>query len=1123
MEEGLIMSLRFILGRSGYGKTEFCLNEIKQALLLEDDTPLIYLVPEQATLQAEKELIKHTAHRGSIRAQVLSFNRLAYHVFLETGRINRKLLENAGKDMLLRKIVYELKEDLLFFNTVSNKKGFTNMLGNTITEFFKYGITPNDLIYASEQFKQKQVLYFKILDLHKIYELYSQKIQENYLSNDQTLDLLSEQIEKSVKLKGARIWLDGFNTFIPQEYKVIEKLLGKVSQINVAMCTDSFERKGKYDPFSEVKSSIDRILKLSYSTKQDNHVLLDKNHRLNCFPELSFFEERYLSDDSAKYTGEVSNIKIMTASNIYEEAIQTAKSIRRLLMDKKYRYSDIAIVVPSVSDYEKVLKCIMKQFDIKIFVDAKTDIFSHSLTELIRAAIDIVVSNWSYESVFRFLKTDLLYIGRDDIDILENYVLAHGIHGSKWTKEWEYGFDTKYEAFDKQHINDCRKKVLEILQPFTDKLYSKKKMSVKDISKRIFDMIYKANVPSQLEIRINANKNSADAQIWDKIVSVFNKLVEILGDEIVTIGEYAQLVTTGFEKTDMGLIPPTQDQIIIGDFERTRLPEIKALFVLGVNEGAIPAVSADDDIFSDEERIFMSSTDLELAPSNRQKAFYEIFLIYNVLTKPKEYLQLSYTKQPSSVIVKFKEMFHKDIIQRDTDELSAPSYEFGNLTNILRKHENFDEIPELYKQTYKWFYENEYYRERLLRAECYVNQNIIDEKLNESASKELYKGILKTSVSRLEKYAACPFAYFIEYTLCANERKKYKLEDFELGTVLHEIIDIFFKSAQAQGVSVRELSSRDVETIVENNINDLYGNILKPQKEVLFGTARHDFFMKRVANISKHTIWALYEHIKKGKFEPRFNEVEFSTDSEFSPIVLELEDGTQMILSGRIDRADILRIQDGNYVKIIDYKSGSKKIDLEEIYYGKQLQLVLYLDALIQKVSGIIELSPGAILYFKIDNPIIEYKKEDPSDLESEHLKQFKMSGLVLKDKDVILSIDEDIETYSDVVPVVLVNSKENKGEKIVKETDHILEAEQFEILRHYVKEKIKSLGGQIMAGDISINPYKDGDMTGCTYCKYASICQIDVCISDSKYNHFHKLKEDVFIKMQEALKAFRS
>ncbi len=1130
------MGLRYIFGSSDSEKTKFCLDEMTGRIKDDSKSNFILIVPEQYSLQAEKNLVKSLQGNVVLQSQVLSFQRLAYYVFSEVGGVNKKILEDIGRNMLLRKILFENKKELTFYHKSIDKQGFLEQLGVIMEEFFKYK-TNFESLEASIAVLENQTLKAKLQDLYLIYKKYTEFIRHEYISQEQNLDILAEKIKLSPYIKNAEIWIDGFTGFTPQEFKVIEMLLQHGKRVSLTMSikeNDKNIREGKVwesDPFYEIKLTIRKIDKIVavHGTKLEPTVFLT-NESQNDLDELSFLQSHYFTYPFKTFDRDCNKIKVVNVKNRYAEVMEVAKEITKLVREG-FRYNEIAIITNALSEYEKNIITLFKQFDIPFFMDTKKDIRNHPLCELILALLEMVTANISYESVFRFLKTNLTEMEREDVDILENYALAYGIRGKKWFSAWTYGGDD----YNLDDINFFRMQFLEMVMPFLEAIKTNKKYTVKYISVKIYELLKSMDVTAFLENHIEKMKlkgfkikATESQQIWDKVTDVFEKIVAILGEEEVTVSEYAKILEAGFSKMDMGAIPPTIDQVMIGDLSRSRLPEIKVLFIVGVNDGIIPKRVEDKSLVTDTEKEIISelNTGMAVSPTTKQRVFEEQFLIYAALSKPTAFLHISYplsdlsgkAMRPSILLSKLAKMFPQlkeknadFLLENEMDMVIKPLPTFSYLIKNLKKFSDEKQFSEVTRGVYKWYRENgnESFQLKLARTEQAIFRPSDEQYLAESSIKRMYGNEIFTSVSRLEKFISCPFSYFVQYGLHAKQRRLYQISTPDLGSLFHDILADFSQALTKNNQDFKSIERKQLESIIETTVDNLAP---KMGNEILTSSPKYQYLIKKLKRISKRAVWALCEHAKKGEFSPLGFEIGFGINEALPPIVIELASGEKIILTGRIDRIDVMDAEDNVYVKIIDYKSGKKAFSFQDIYYGLQLQLLLYLDSFLKSGKKMVKgnLLPGGVFYFRIDDPFISIGENmDMERIEQKILKELKLSGLVLADQNIVKSLDKDITASSDIIPVGI-----NKDGSFSKYSS-VMDLEGFEKLMKHVNTIIKDVGGEILKGNIKISPFKEKNITGCTYCIYNSICQFDPVAHGSKYNVLTPLKkEDVLKKL---------
>ncbi|ERI94809.1 ATP-dependent nuclease subunit B [Clostridiales bacterium oral taxon 876 str. F0540] len=1136
------MSLQFIFGRSGSGKSTYCLEDIKDKLSRKEylDKKLIYLVPEQFTFQADRNLVEVIGEKGIHRVQVLSFTRMAYVVFNEVGGITKLHMNSAGRNMLLYKIIEEVKEKLTAFNRASKQAGFINIMSDIITELKRYDIPPELLNKVTGDLQENDPLKEKLEDINLIFRRFEEFLHEKYIDNEDQLAMLVEKLDICNLFNEAYIWIDEFSTFTPIQYNIIEKLLKKTDKINITLTTDCLT-DGKdvdnTDVFAAIKNTETKLLKLI----QNNNIAYEKPiclnddmiYRFRESKELNHLERYYFSFPYEIYKDNTKDLKMFRALNMYSEIQSTARDIIGLCRDKDLRFKDIAVVTRNLQGYEKLIQAIFTEYNIPYFLDKRRDINSNPLIILLNSVIDIFTKNWSYEAVFRYLKTGLTDIEREEIDIIENYVLSNGIRGRRWMEEhWRYTINYRYDdSSDEEemleNINNIKIKITTPLFTLQERI--KGKNSVRNISEALYEFLVEIKAYERVEYWVEGFKKEKEldkaneySQVWNLVIELLDQLVEVLGDEEVKLEEFVKILSTGINEYDIGVIPAALDQVLIGDIERVKSHEVSAIFLIGVNDKVFPKASDEEGILNDRDREYLKDLGIELAADTKSQAFEEQFLIYRSLSMAGKFLRISYpiadvegrSMRPSIIVSKIKKIFpqiteESDIIKNDTDEesllqISGEYSSFNEIISALRGEAEGKEPSAVWWDAYRWYMDKPKWRERCRRAFAGLSYTNQVQKVNSSKIKKLYGTPLQFSVSRLERYASCPFAYYVQYGLKAKDRKVYEFSMPDLGTFVHEVLDEFSEVLEKEKVGFREVEDRFVSEaismIVDEKVEEKTGFILN-------SSPRYKFMARRLKKILTRSVDIISEQIKRSSFNPTEHEVDFGSKGKYPPITIKLPSGEQIELMGRIDRVDELETEEGTFIRIIDYKSGNKGFKLSDVYYGLQLQLLVYLDAILSNKEKYTEkgIFPGAVLYFRVEDPMISSEKELSSDkIEEKILKELKMRGLLLKDIKVIREMDKELENgYSLIIPAQLL-----KGGEIGEKTSGAT-LEQFETLRKYVRKIVVDLCEEMLNGNISIKPYKKKKNTPCEYCNFASICQFDASISDNKYKIINEKSND--------------
>ena len=1131
------MSLRIIYGRAGSGKSSFCLEDIRQQLQGDTLSNYIIIVPEQFSLLAEQRLVRELGASGLNGVEVLSFRRLAYRVFSSMGGVVHSHINAAGKSMLLYRAIDKHRDKLTVYARTADRKGFISTLGRTFSELKRYMLTPELLKETAEkQQENNPMLADKLRDIALIYEEFEGLLHSGYIDTDDDLTMLYNKLENCSLFDNAVFYIDEFSGFTPQEYAVLEMLMKKSAGINVALCTDclvDFTEMDDIHVFNPTQYAAAKLMELAGR----NQVRIEKPIRLDTIAggkyskELLHLEQNLYSYGYRPYKEETKGLSVFMASNIYSELENTARDILKLCRDENMSFSDIAVVTGNLTGYQKLIQAVFAEYNIPCFVDSKKEVSSHPLAQLLIYALRIHQENWSYEAVFRYLKTDLTGMSKSDVDLLENYVMASGVRGSRWTKEenWGYipGYDggapSEYQKNLLERVNEIRRRVTSPLLKLHHGLKGKK--SALEQCGLMYQFLCDIEAPQRIEQLVSLFKEEKQldlaneyGQIWNILMDVLDQIVEVMKEESLSLDKLTELLTAGFEEYKIGLIPPALEQVVIGSIERTKSHRVKALFVIGANEGVFPAAIKDDGMLTDSDRITLAEQGVELAKDTTSRAFEQQFMIYTTLTTPSEYLRISYSiadidggsQRPSMVLSKLHRLFpslasYNDIELHRSDVLqliSSPIPTFNQLITGMRQHLEGTELHEAWKDTYRWFVQHKDWQQKCqgtLQAFRYSNNA---EQLRKERVKKLYGANIYSSISRLEKYASCPFAYYVQYGLKAKERQVFEVSAPDMGSFLHKVIERFADLLQEQGISWRKVEKdwcmETVARLVEELLAELPGNALNSSK-------RYRYIAERLKKVAGRSLWVIAQHISRSKFDPLGHELDFGSDGKLPPITIQLPSGEKMILNGRIDRIDTMKTGDGTYVRIIDYKSGSKKFKLSDIYHGLQIQLITYLDALWEKGAGDIEgpVIPAGMLYFRLDDPMLKGSREsDVEKIEKEIMKQLKMKGLVLSSVELIKNMDEQIDGDSDIIPARI-----NKDQTLGRSSAASLE--QFQQLRRHVKSLLSKLGEEILEGNIGITPYKKNKATPCSYCNYMSICQFDTRLKGNQYRNLQDKKDN--------------
>lgn len=1110
------MSLKLIYGKSGSGKSEYCFKEIAKDINKEK----IYLiVPNQMALMAEKKLMEITNNVSLINTEVITFNRMAFRVRNEIGGAKKTNLSKSGKAMLLYDILCKQKDSLNFLGKSSEN---VDIIGNSITEFKKHRIDINKL---REECNNTQDVYLKLKlnDMITMYEEFESSIQNRFLDENDVLDILNNQIVESNQFKDAIIYIDEFVGFTTQEYQIIAKLLQIAKQVNITICTDNLMQNEELDKdiFYASKNTGIKLINIAkeYGIEIEEDVKLKNLYRFKN-EELKHLEENFYKIPYKKYEEEPKNIKMFLANNQYSEIEHIATQIVKLVRNEEYRYKDISVITKNLSIYSSLIKVIFSNYNIPVFIDEKRELSENIIVKFLISVLEICNKNWSYESVFNYLKTGFVNIEREEIFKLENYCIRWGIKGNKWYKEdWNYVGKDEYTKEEVDRLNELRRMIVKPIRNLQEK--AKKDNTFFNLTKILYEFLQEMKLEETIKLKINKLEEKGFIELANEyetsfkvLIELFDEIVLVFGEEKTNFDKYISTLKIGLKNTGLGKIPATQDEVIVGDVSRSRSHKVKAVFIIGINDGEFPSVYKDEGFFNDKDREYLKEQGFELANGSLENLYEENFNIYKAFTVAEEKLFLSYassdnegrTLRPSILITKMKKIYSNlqetsDIISQEK-EIITKNNTFDNLIEKLNDYQEGKDVEDIWFDVLNYYENDALWKSRLLKSLEGITYTNIPEQIKPEFVKKLYGETLHTTISRLERYRSCPFSFYLEYGLKLKEKKSLKLDPIDTGSFMHEVIDTFFENVSNKKISIKEIENADIEKIVkqivEEKLNLTSNYIFKSIPKFIILTNR----LCRLVTLS---IIYIVQGLKNTDFEVVGNEIEFKNGKEYRPIEIVTKDGKKVEITGKIDRIDLAKDETGKYIRIIDYKSSAKDINLNEVLAGLQLQLITYLDAVCQDK----DLIPAGILYFGLVEPKID-KGKRAKDITEEEIEQklrehFRMNGLVLAEMNIINMMDNKLKDgeKSDVIPVKI------KKDGTMDKTSKVVSRKEFEILQKYVKNTLAQISKEILDGNIDIKPYYNvkTKRKPCEYCKYNSICNFKKGFYGNDYNYIDNME----------------
>ena len=1122
------MSLQIVYGRSGTGKTNYIFQEISRNI--NNGRKKYIITPEQFSFSAEKELLKSLEAQGSavINAEVLTFARMAHRVSGEVGGSNKTVLSNCGKSMLIYSILTNKKNNLKFLGKSDSN---IDMIMTQITELKKHGVTLENLKDLVEEVGNTDTyLETKLNDIYTVYSKFQERITDNYIDENDSLTILAQQLSATDMFKNTEIYIDEFVGFTKQEYDIIEKLLQVARSVVITVSSDGMykDKEASSDIFYSNKETIEKLLKLAKSLKVkiEEPIFLDKILRFKS-EELKHLERNLYNFPYRKYNGKTESIRLFLANNQYSEIEEVARRIVELIRSGKYRYRDIAVITKNIDVYSNLCKAIFKKYDIPVYIDEKRDLSQNILVKYLISILDVFSKNWAYDSVFNYIKCGFLDLTPDEIYLLENYALKWEVKGSKWYKEdWNFHDEEEIGKDAINNINEIRKKVVNPLVKLKNNLSGNK--TAKQISENLYNFFIENGIDKILEEKVKKLNGIGKVNIaaeyetsWKVVMQVLDEIVLVFGEENITFENYMQILKTGLGESKLGTIPMAQDEVTVGDVDRSRSHKIKVTFIIGLNDGMFPSVNKAEGFLNDDDREKIKQNGVELAKGTIDRIYEDNFNIYKAFTTAEEKIYLSYSSsdmegkslRPSVLISRIKKIFEKieeesDIVNRKS-EISTVESTFEELLVNLREFRDGKEIPEIWFNIYNIYNENEEWHDKLASAVRGLNYSNVPEKITKENIDKIYGNTLRTSVSRLEQYSGCPFSYYLRYGLKLNDKETFKVESVDTGSFMHDIIDNFFGIIEERNIILKRLTEEELEQIVSEIVEDK----LKLNRNYIFTTtAKYKVLAQRLKKVVTMSIKYIVQTIKQSEFEVFGHEVEFGGKGQYKPITITTAEGKKVEIIGKIDRVDILRNPDGTYVRIIDYKSSIKNIDLNQVMSGLQLQLLTYLN----ETCKVEDFIPAGVLYFNLSNPTIGTDKNMSNEEIEEKIKQeFKMKGLILADVNIVKKMDTNIENEPKGVSKIIPATIKKDGELSSKGTSAVTR-EQFEYLQRYMEKIITQISEGILGGNIEVKPYYNtgNKKTPCEYCKYKSICRFDENSKGNRYNYLTNLNKEAIMEL---------
>lgn len=1129
--------LNIFYGRENLDKEKFIYDNIGGRALL--------VVPDQFTLEAERELIAHSGAKALMDVEVLSLSRLGYRLLEELGGSKRTFIDKYGRHMILSSIAAEEREKLQVFKGLEEKNSFIELVNNFISEMKQFNCGADELAEIARSVPGGSYTQRKLEDLYLLYSEYEAAIRGKYTDSEDYIDLFLGKISRSELVAGNHIWIYGFDSFAPKALSVIGELMQYAADVNLVLTYDDKREARDADLFALAETVIRNFENLAERRSIEvRKRAIPKTYTAERADKIQFIEQELYALPARKYArgGQSTNpakggaseaaaagtdsLTLVAAANLYNEAESAACYVLELVRDFGYRFSDIKVICNDQETRGPILKRVFKEYGIDLVSDTSKDILQSSIVQYITALMDVVVEKYRTDLMIKMLKSGFGDLTNDEITDLENYAIKYKIRGTMWKRPFVRG-ESEYGAEALVRMNAVREKALAFM-PDLEAIFEAETCG--EFISGLYGFLYeKVKLPEKIAdlTVLQTEQGRPDlaeetAQIWGKVIGIFDQMSEIMGEQKFRAAAFRDLFEAGISQVEIGILPPTKDGLMMGTMQRTRTGEMKALVVVGANEGVPPNEKPGSGLFGSDEKNLFKENGIELCKVDDVRFLEERMGIYRNLSKPRERLWISYSlsdaeggpARPSGVFTKLAGLFGdtpvaRDALNRQSDAelVGAGPAGLRHLTEALQAACEGRPLAPHWHEALAWFKQNKPEALEPIRAGiAFTNKQ---EDLGREMTAALYMGNigstreealepspeLSLSPSRLERYARCPFSHFVQYGLKPEERRIFEIAPREIGDIYHECLMEMSRHLTARGIAITDpaspwmtISREECRTFVEDVIAKKSGTY---REGILEAGNEEKYRGRRITDICEKVCWAVIEQVRAGEILRSSFEAPFGRGRRIPPIPVNLGEGRTAYIEGKIDRVDYLP---GERIKIIDYKTGNENFSVAEAEAGYRLQLMLYLEASLER-----RMKPAGVFYFKISEPMVDASGAaiGPEEISDKIQKSFKLNGVIVDDPNVIRNVAGDFSGISDVVPIRI-----NK-EGLISGTgkDNLLTDEEFESLREKVREKVTDICKSLAGGGIEIHPMKTAATSACAYCRYKGICRFDTIFEGCSYN----------------------
>ena len=1102
--------LRLITGPSGSGKSTSVYEEIIKRAGEERDRNFFFIVPDQAAMSTQKALVTMSPAGGILNIDVLGFSRLSHRILEETGQEDIPVLDDTGMSLLIQRVASSIKNRLPVLGNRLDSAGMIAEVKSAISEFMQYGITPDRMEDLTDCCTLRRALKSKLRDIGTIYGEFEKYIEGRYITREEKLDILCEAIPSSSLLPDSVIVFDGFTGFTPVQMRVIGALMGRCSEmivtlvcsggedVRVPVTEDELFYLSHKTALSLLKTASDAGMEVSepeertYPLPDHDIAVLEKN----------LFRKKRMQPAGSN-TG---SVHIMEMTDTVSEVHHIGVKLRDILADEAYQYRDFAIVCGDIGSYAPYFEREFRSLGIPYFIDNVDALSLDPLAEAVQAFLEIQAEDYSPSSVIRFLKSGLTDISTGDIDLLDSYIRQTGVRGfNPWHRVFTKTVRSKRaDAEYLEKINRIRQEITDLFTSFEeDGKRAKSRDTAAAYIRRLYDVLMKMNAPEKMRLLKRKTEEEGDTArcreygtVWKLFVELFDKIWLLLGEEEITLKNFAEIVSAGIAEMRIPGLPVNVDRVIIGDIERSRLGNVKVLFFAGVNDGNIPADTSGKGIISDLDREFLFEQGIELAPTPRQRMYIQRQYLYMNICKPSRQLYLSYVRvkpdgksvRPSYLIPVVKKLlpYTSAVIRPEempvASRVSTREDALSELAVMMRGYADSRGHSEDSSDTFSLYLalgDADGNRQMLTEA---VYKRYLDNPLSADAVTALYHSGLRGSVSSLETYAGCPYRYFLTYGLGIEKGDTYEIQSFDRGNLAHDIIRRFSAKLAADGYTWKNFTDEYAEKILPETAMEAASEYAT---SLYYDNRRNEYSILRLARLVLNSACFLRDQLNAGKFEFADAEKRYSMD-------LPLKDGKKLHMTGIVDRIEVADTGSRKYVQIMDFKSSGKDIDIAKLMDGRQIQLPLYMYSESKELKAL----PASMLYFQIQDPMYDLDDiEDTEKINAELRKRMRPKGEMLGEEEALSLLDTSLKGLNpqSASEYFYVATKKDGG---FTSASRILSREIMDMMLAEAVSVAGTEAEEILNGRISIAPYNDT----CKYCPYKAACGIDRKVPGYKF-----------------------